>query len=65
MRNAIREKFDNNPKLKEELLNTWNKLIIEYTYWRDIRFWIDQETLRWMNILGKLLMEYRDNIKLI
>jgi predicted NAD-dependent protein-ADP-ribosyltransferase YbiA (DUF1768 family) len=22
MRNAIREKFDNNPKLKEELLNT-------------------------------------------
>jgi predicted NAD-dependent protein-ADP-ribosyltransferase YbiA (DUF1768 family) len=65
MRNAIREKFDNNPKLKEELLNTWNKLIIEYTYWRDIRFWIDQETLRWMNILGKLLMEYRDNIRLI
>jgi predicted NAD-dependent protein-ADP-ribosyltransferase YbiA (DUF1768 family) len=65
MRNAIREKFDNNPKLKEELLNTWNKLIIEYTYWRDIRFWIDQETLRWMNILGKLLMEYRDDIKLI
>jgi predicted NAD-dependent protein-ADP-ribosyltransferase YbiA (DUF1768 family) len=65
MRNAIREKFDNNPKLKEELLNTWNKLIIEYTYWRDIRFWIDQETLRWMNILGKLLMEYRDNIELI
>lgn len=65
MRNAIREKFDNNPKLKEELLNTWNKLIIEYTYWRDVRFWIDQETLRWMNILGKLLMEYRDNIELI
>jgi predicted NAD-dependent protein-ADP-ribosyltransferase YbiA (DUF1768 family) len=65
MRNAIREKFDNNPKLKEELLNTWNKLIIEYTYWRDIRFWIDQETLRWMDILGKLLMEYRDNIRLI
>jgi predicted NAD-dependent protein-ADP-ribosyltransferase YbiA (DUF1768 family) len=63
MRNAIREKFDNNPKLKEELLNTWNKLIIEYTYWRDVRFWIDQETLRWMNILGKLLMEYRDSIK--
>ena len=61
MRNAIREKFDNNPKLKEELKRTGNKTIIEYTYWRDTRFWIDQATLKWMNILWKLLMEYRDN----
>ena len=61
MRNAIREKFDRNPELKNELKRTWNKTIIEYTYWKDTRFWIDQETLKWMNILGKLLMEYRDN----
>ena len=33
MRNAIREKFDNNPELKEELLATGDKKIIEYTYW--------------------------------
>jgi hypothetical protein len=26
-----------------------------------MRFWIDQATLKWMNILWKLLMEYRDN----
>ena len=38
MRNAIREKFDNNPKLKEELKRTGNKTIIEYTYRRDTRF---------------------------
>jgi predicted NAD-dependent protein-ADP-ribosyltransferase YbiA (DUF1768 family) len=38
MRNAIREKFDNNPKLKDELKRTGNKTIIEYTYWRDTRF---------------------------
>ena len=63
MRNAIREKFDRNPKLKEELLNTWDKTIIEYTFWKDTRFWIDQETLKGMNILGKLLMEYRNNCK--
>ena len=63
MRNAIREKFDNNPELKEELLATWDKKIIEYTYWWDIRFWIDQDNLEGMNILWKLLMEYRDNNK--
>ena len=63
MRNAIREKFDNNPELKEELLATWDREIIEYTYRWDTRFWIDQNTLKGMNILWKLLMEYRDNNK--
>ena len=62
MRNAIKQKFDNNPDLREELKRTGNKTIIEYTYWKDTRFWIDQATLKWMNILWKLLMEYRDNI---
>ena len=61
MRNAIKQKFDNNPELKEELKRTGNKTIIEYTYRKDTRFWIDQATLKWMNILWKLLMEYRDN----
>lgn len=63
MRNAIKQKFDNNSDLKEELMKTDNKLIVEYTFWNDTRFWIDQTTLKWMNILWKLLMEYRDNNK--
>jgi predicted NAD-dependent protein-ADP-ribosyltransferase YbiA (DUF1768 family) len=63
MRNAIREKFDNNLELKQELLSTWDKEIIEYTYWGDVRFGINQDTLKWKNILWKLLMEYRDNNK--
>ena len=63
MRNAIREKFDNNPELKSELLAIWDKEIIEYTYRWDVRFWIDQNTWKWKNILWKLLMEYRDNNK--
>ena len=63
MRKAIKEKFDNNPELKEELLSTWDKEIIEYTYRWDTRFWINQDTLEWRNILWKLLMEYRDNNK--
>ena len=63
MRNAIREKFDNNPELKKELLDTGSKTIMEYTYRWDTFFWIDQETLKWKNVLWKLLMEYRDNNK--
>ena len=63
MRNAIREKFDNNPELKKELLSTGNKTIVEYTFRWDTFFWIDQETLKWKNVLWKLLMEYRDNNK--
>ena len=63
MRNAIREKFDNNPELKEELLATGDKKIVEYTYRWNVRFWINQNTWKWKNILWKLLMEYRDNNK--
>ena len=63
MRNAVKAKFDNNPELREELMRTWDKTIIEYTYRKDTRFWIDQETLKWMNILWKVMMEYRDWLK--
>jgi predicted NAD-dependent protein-ADP-ribosyltransferase YbiA (DUF1768 family) len=38
MRNAIKQKFDNNSDLKEELMKTDNKLIVEYTFWNDTRF---------------------------
>lgn len=61
MRKAIKEKFDKNPKLREVLLQTGNKDIIEYTFWEDIFFWIDCKTKKWANILWKLLVEYRDN----
>lgn len=63
MRSAIKNKFDNNSKLKEKLMSTWDKKIIEYTYRNDRFFGIDQNTLKWKNILWKLLMEYRDNNK--
>jgi predicted NAD-dependent protein-ADP-ribosyltransferase YbiA (DUF1768 family) len=38
MRNSIKQKFDNNPELRDELKRTGNKTIIEYTYWKDTRF---------------------------
>lgn len=60
MKNAVWQKFDRNPKLKEKLMRTWNKQIIEYTYRWDELFWINQETLIGRNTLWKLLMQYRD-----
>lgn len=63
MRKAIKEKFDNNPDLQKLLLETNNRQIIEYTYRWDIFFGIHNGDNTWANILGKLLMEYRDNIK--
>lgn len=63
MREAIKHKFNNNPKLRKKLLATEDKEIIEYTFWWDMFFGIDQETLRWSNVLGKLLVEYREKYK--
>ncbi len=60
MREATKLKYDNNPELHEILLASKPRIIIEYTYRKDIFFGIDQETLTGQNILGKLLMEYRD-----
>jgi len=54
MREAIRRKFDNNPKLKEKLLNTGNREIIEFTYWWDDFFWIDNKTRKGRNFLLKI-----------
>gem|GEM_PF-2679313 len=38
MRKAIQKKFDNNPDLKKNLIDTGDSEIIEYTYWKDILF---------------------------
>ena len=62
MRISIKQKFDNNLDIKELLLNT-NEEIIEKNYWNDLFFGVDDKTLKGANILGKLLMEYRDNCK--
>ena len=59
MRNAIKNKFDNNPDLRAQLMNTGEREIIELTYWWDIFFGIDDKSRKGKNILWKLLMEYR------
>lgn len=59
MRKAIKAKFDSNPSLKEKLLNIKDE-IIEKNYWNDDLFGVPVGTLKGANMLGKLLMEYRD-----
>lgn len=59
MRNALREKFLNNPSLKRTLLRTGERDIIELTYWNDRFFGISHEDLTGSNVLGKLLVETR------
>ena len=60
MRRAIKVKFDNNPLLKEQLLSIKGE-IIERNYWHDDLFGVPNDTLKGANMLGKLLMEYRDS----
>lgn len=60
MRQVVKQKFDNNPMLQQFLYNTWDNEIIEYTFWWDRLFGIDQSDKWWRSVLGKLQMEYRD-----
>ena len=60
MREAVYKKFDNNPNLQDVLRTTFGKEIIEYTYWGDRLFGIDQKQRVGCSVLGKLSMEYRD-----
>lgn len=63
MQKAIKQKFDKNPNLQTKLIESWDKNIIEYTYRGDVLFGIDQHSLQWANILWKLLVEYRNQVR--
>lgn len=60
MRIVIKAKFDTNTDLGKRLLDTPGE-IIEKNYWKDDLFGVREDTLQGANILGKCLMEYRDN----
>lgn len=57
------EKFYQNIDLKEALLSTGNKYLEESNYWND-NFWgSDNSTGGGLNMLGKVLMAVREDIK--
>ena len=61
MRIGLRNKFNQNPIIKQYLIDTGDEELIEGNYWGD-RYWgvCNGEGQNW---LGKLLMELRTNFK--
>lgn len=63
MLSLLRKKFSN-PKMKERLLATGDKILQEGNDWGD-NFWgIEKRTGKGKNMLGKLIMTVRDEIRL-
>jgi len=70
MKHTFMEKANNikfsNPELKQKLLDTGDKLLVEYNYWHD-NYWgyclcNECEGKEHKNELGKILMEIRSKI---
>jgi N-glycosidase YbiA len=64
MRDLLKQKFDPsvNPDNYEMLIKTGNKNLEELNWWKDI-FWGVDESGNGENMLGKLLMEIREELK--
>lgn len=61
MREALRAKFTQHKDLKEILLETGDALIVEHT--KNDRYWGDGGDGSGKNMLGKLLMELREQLR--
>lgn len=61
MRDALRAKFEQHPKLRTLLLNTGNSELIEHT--RNDSYWADGGDGSGRNRLGQLLMELRQQLR--
>ena len=61
MRYAVREKFRQNPVIKEDLLETGDSIIIEHT--KNDSYWADGGDGTGKNMLGKILMEVRAKLR--
>lgn len=63
MRKAIQYKFsDDNPNLKAKLIDTGDKELVEGNYWHDLYWGRCLKTGNGLNMLGKIIMEVRDDL---
>jgi len=62
MREAVLAKFSQHPDLQQILFSTNDAILIEHT--KDDRYWGDGGDGRGKNLLGKILMEVREKLKL-
>ena len=63
MRVGVREKFVQNPVLKQRLLDTGDEELQEGNHWRDAVWGIDEATGQGQNWLGRILMETREQLR--
>jgi len=61
MKKALKEKFSN-PIFNKKLRETGTKILIEGNHWGDTYWGVDIKTGIGQNMLGKLLMEIRDEV---
>lgn len=63
MYRAVRAKFAANTYLAKKLQDTGDVEIIEKNYWNDTFFGVDDTSLKGANVLGKILMIVREELK--
>jgi ribA/ribD-fused uncharacterized protein len=61
MREAVRAKFTQHETLRELLLSTGDAVLVEHT--ANDRYWADGGDGTGLNMLGKILMEIRDELR--
>lgn len=62
MEMLLRQKFAQ-PELKQLLIDTGDRELIEGNHWHDLFWGVDQTTREGQNHLGKILMKIRDEIR--
>lgn len=60
---ALREKFIQHPILAKMLLATKDAELLEGNWWGDLFWGVDHKTLEGQNVLGKLLMQIREELR--
>lgn len=61
MKEVVFEKFSKNPALKEKLLATESRLLVEGNWWKDSTWGVSNG--RGENHLGRILMEVREELR--
>lgn len=63
MEEIVRSKFTQHPELAAKLLATGDKVLVEGNHWGDTCWGVDTRTGQGENLLGKILMKVREELK--
>jgi ribA/ribD-fused uncharacterized protein len=63
MRNGVRAKFEQNPALRQRLIDTGDEELVEGNHWGDEYWGVNERTNHGENWLGRILMEVRKQLR--